>query len=213
MASYTNPETGEHYDRGPDDFMSDSNTATNNDGGPNTSFDQAQWDREWAAWEAYEANPNRDKIEEFDVKDNVPTDTNHDFGDDGKFPPPVVPGGEGDGEPGSTEVSTAAMNTFVANIKLLAEPMQTSWTEMGNIKIAAGGFHEAFTLRDKVVGPNGLALSTQKFIGDTRETMADIAVAAAELAAKYDTVEEFNAMTGKDLGTYVSELNGDINGL
>jgi hypothetical protein len=213
MASYTNPETGEHYDRGPDDFMSDSNTATNNDGGPNTSFDQAQWDREWAAWEAYEANPNRDKIEEFDVKDDVPTDTDHDFGDTGKFPPPTVPGGDGDGEPGSTEVSTAAMKTFAANIKSLVDPMQTSWTDMGNVKIAAGGFHEAFTLRDKVMGPNGLAMSTQKFIGDTRETMADIAIAAEELAAKYTSVEEFNSMTGKDLGTYVSELNGDINGL
>jgi hypothetical protein len=56
-------------------------------------------------------------------------------------------------------------------------------------------------------------MTTQTFIGNTRETMADIAVAAEELAAKYTSAEEFNKMTGTDLGSYVSELNGDINGL
>jgi len=211
MPSYTDAQTGKTYDKGPTDFISSGNERYNAAGNQNPSFDEAQWDREWAAWEAYKAE--EDKIHEFDVNDDVPTDTNHDFGTNGHFDPPVVPGGEGPGEPGSTEVSTAAMKTFAANIKALVDPMQTSWTDMGNVKIAAGGFHEAFTLRDKIMGPTGLAMTTQKFIGDTRETMADIAIAAEELAAKYTSVEEFNSMTGTDLGTYVSELNGDINGL
>jgi hypothetical protein len=211
MPSYTDAQTGKTYDKGPTDFISSGNEKYNLDGTESSSFDQGQWDREWAAWEAYKAE--EDKIHEFDVKDDVPVDTNHGFGTSGQFDPPAVPGGDGPGEPGSTEVSTDAMKTFAANIKSLVDPMVTSWNDMGNVKIAAGGFHEAFTLRDTIMGPTGLAMTTQTFIGNTRETMADIAVAAEELAAKYTSAEEFNKMTGTDLGTYVSELNGDINGL
>jgi hypothetical protein len=215
--SYYDPDTKLTYDKSPTDFIDPNNVKYNWRGNIETlnpNFDQAKYDQQWKAWNDYKATQvDQAKVVPFDVNNNVPNDPNHDFGTQGQVPPPDVPGGHDTPGKGVTAVSTDAMKTFVSNLKQLNDPLQTSYTKLGTVDVRAGGFHEAFTLRDKIMGDTGLAASTQKFIGNTRETLADIANAADALALKYTNAEDFNSMTGADLGTYVSELNGDINGL
>ncbi|WP_433261125.1 hypothetical protein ACQPZF_25980 [Actinosynnema sp. CS-041913] len=234
--TYTDPKTGIKLDKGPDDFLSDTNPKTLSDGSENHSFDEKLFDKEWAEWEKYEkthipqhggkdAPPDNDGGGK-DVKgyfnsdkhkderdDKAPGDPEHKFGDDKPFKAPSVPGGDKTPGKGVTKVSTEAIKVFASNIEQLFGPLDEVAKKLQGVKLAPGSLPASFVLKDGIVGSKGLVPASLGFIDRVRDALTEIVKSSRTLAATYQNHEEFNKMSGKDLGEFVGGLRGNINGM
>lgn len=229
--TYTDPDTGIEYEKSVTDFLTDGNVKGEWRGNvwiSNSDFDQELWDREWAEWEQYKKDntpadndDHSDDVEGYfgsnehqgEGDDKPPGDPDHEFDDDDSFDPPPVPGGDETPGKGVTTVSTEAITLFANNIEKLYGPMDELIKDLEAVEFAPGALPASFVLKSDIAGDKGLVPGSVTFINQVRDALAQIVNSARSLASAYQNHEEFNKMTGKDLGEFISQLKGSINAL
>ena len=227
--SYTDTQTGYVFDKGYYDFVDKSNADKHNSiPGPqgtwrdSAGFDEARFDREVAAWNAYreeqiEKIENDKEYSEHspDYNNDPPTEITYEPHDDGVPGPPAVPGPGADGGK-DTRVNTVALQTFADNMTTLRGHLDKPLADLGTVQISGGTFAVANTLSAKIEGgelATGLAKSTHEFIGNVQDTLLLVNQAITKMKTEYGNAEELNAMTGEQLTKGFSAVNGEITGL
>ncbi|MEC3975221.1 hypothetical protein [Amycolatopsis sp. H20-H5] len=142
---------------------------------------------------------------------NLPKGDHHEFkGIDEAALQPAVPGGSDTPGKGVTTVSTEAIKTFANNMQSLVVPLMYADEMLKQIKVAPGALPASFVLKGKV---DGLVPATQEFVSVVKKALVEVVKTANSMALHYKNAEEFNKMTGKDLGEFVHNIRPMINGL
>jgi hypothetical protein len=214
---WTDPKTGETFVKGPEDFIDPNNTRTifGRYPYPNPDFDQEQWTQEHEAWREYRDGQRQHlhEGEQYNSTTDHPHEEHHNFTDGPNFESPAVPGGSDTPGKGVTMVSTTALRTFAENIRSLWDPLDQAANSIQHVPVRAGGFQVAFNLDKAVSGEGGVVTQTRDFINQVQIVLEKVVNAANAVAHSYNTAEELNGMTSKQLGEYVTQLSGQVNGL
>ncbi|OZM70832.1 hypothetical protein CFN78_23215 [Amycolatopsis antarctica] len=127
------------------------------------------------------------------------------------------------GRGGGVQVSTEALKSFanyLADVK--TELQNNGLSKIREIDIKPGSFYDAFNLRTRLGiegdsgggsggGSGGVKVATEKFIVDAINALDAVSDDLLKLASQYDTAEELNAATGKDLGEHMKDATRYIN--
>ncbi|MEU3341157.1 hypothetical protein [Streptomyces sp. NPDC006668] len=150
---------------------------------------------------------------EWDGPTNVPDGhgsyTNHD-----PVRKPNVPGGSGGGK--KTQVNTASMEQFASNIETLIPYVQRASSALGRVSPAPGAFYHANVMREKVSGNGGdgcLRDAYLKVLTDLANGLTELCHGVRLMNKKYQSIEEANKMSAKDLQDYMYDAGTDLNTL
>ncbi|PRY38971.1 hypothetical protein [Umezawaea tangerina] len=105
-------------------------------------------------------------------------------------------------------VNTDALRMFAQNLRSLLVPLKAAQDSLEGMRLAPGGFFDAYALVGKVLGSGagaGEAIqpTTLDFI---KKAVQAVTIAADELeglARQYKSAEELNAATGHDVEEYI----------
>ncbi|WP_089919636.1 hypothetical protein [Lentzea albida] len=129
-----------------------------------------------------------------------------------KYPPPKVPRNK-DHSGRGIRVSTEALKTFATNIRSLIPTLKTALEQIEKVKVAPGIFYDAHQLQVKVIsGGEGTAIqpTTREFLRRSIDAITTVADELEKLARAYDTAEELNAATGKDLNEHIAGARAEV---
>jgi len=126
--------------------------------------------------------------------------------------PPVPKGAEGSG---TTSVDTPSMNAFAGNVERLISPVQKAQAALRNVDVAPGAFYHAYQLRSKVTGDGtgGLKDAYSRILDDLADGLTELSTGMRNLSKQYDTTEEANGMTAKDLQDQMQNAVTDFGAL
>ncbi|WP_156213857.1 hypothetical protein [Lentzea aerocolonigenes] len=129
-----------------------------------------------------------------------------------KYPPPKVPRNR-DHSGRGIRVSTEALKTFATNVRSLIPTLKTALEQIEKVKVAPGIFYDAHQLQVKVVGGGtggAIQPTTREFLRKAIDAITAVADELEKLAHAYDTAEELNRATGKDLNEHIAGARAEI---
>jgi len=129
--------------------------------------------------------------------------------------PPVPKNSDGDSH--ETKVSTPSMELFASNIEQLIAPVQRCQQTLKGVDIRPGAFFHANLIRSKVSGgggeSGGIKDAYSKILDDLADGLTDLCSGVRNMAKQYDSTEEANKMTAKELEEYMYRAGSDFQAL
>ncbi len=128
---------------------------------------------------------------------------------------PPVPKKTGDST-GRTTVHTPSMVIFAKNIETLLDPCKKAQQVLKNVKVAPGDFFHGHAMRAKVAGGTGAGGCQEaylKVLDDLCDGLTSLANGVRLMGQKYDSTDEANNMTGKQLKEYLRDAAADFGAL
>jgi len=124
-----------------------------------------------------------------------------------------IPGGTDHPGSGQTIVNVQAIKRFATNINTLLPWIDVVVGELDGMEIGAGYFGAGNNLHNTILGSNQLRDSSRKVLVDSKNALMRVSTACNEIAARYTTAEDLNAMDAAAFAREVSAARGAINSL
>lgn len=124
-----------------------------------------------------------------------------------------IPGGADHPGRGLTVVNVQAIKNFAANIETLLPLIDTMVSELDGVRIGAGYLGAGHNLHNTILGANQLRDSSRKVLVDSKNALMRISTACEEIASRYATAEDLNAMDAQAFQRQVAAAKGAINSL
>jgi hypothetical protein len=151
--------------------------------------------------------PPPHKLEKWNGDSDVPSGRGEYHNPHPTEPPPVPKGTESSHD---TSVDTPSMQVFAGNIEQLISPVQKCQQVLRDVDVSPGAFFHAYKVRSKVSGSGGLKENYGKILDDLADGLTNLCSGVRNLSKEYDSVEEANGMTAKELEEYMYNTKADF---